>query len=191
MTSKLNKLLLTKRNVFNLDDMGVIWGQTKRSDTVQSARDYTKKGILKRVKRGVYVIDKSYNNLELAQKIEPLSYISGVTALSFHGLSFQYYRQIQAAALKMRVHEVDGTKFIYRQLRAAVFFNRLGLQKATFFTIASPERAIGDILYWQADFQFENLTGIDWDKLRKVGEIYQKKSVLTAIDRLERAHRYA
>jgi hypothetical protein len=37
--TKLNRLLKTNRNLVNLDDLSSIWGQTKRSDTVQSARD--------------------------------------------------------------------------------------------------------------------------------------------------------
>jgi hypothetical protein len=185
MSTKLNQLLLTRRNVFNLTDLGTIWGQAKRTDTVQSARDYAARGLLIRLKRGVYAL-AGYDPLQLAQKLEPLSYLSGITALAFHGLSFQSYQQIQAAALKTRVHTVAEQQFSYHQLQPAIFFHPLGLQSLPAFTIASPERAICDLLYWQADFPFENLTKINWNLLTKISRIYKQKTLKQKIKRLER-----
>ena len=56
---------------------------------------YLRKGKLNRIYRGIYSLNKKYSQLELAQKLQPLSYVSLHTALSIHGINFQYYSSME------------------------------------------------------------------------------------------------
>ena len=47
--------------------------------------------------------------------------------------------------------------------------------------IASKERAFLDIMYINKDYYFDNLIGIDWDKVFKILPIYNNKRMTKKI----------
>jgi predicted transcriptional regulator of viral defense system len=175
MATKVEKLLNIKQNVFTLDDLGVIWGQTKRSDTTTSARDLAKRGVLKRIKRGIYVVSgRDINSLEIANKLIVPSYITGETTLAMEGLTFQYTGKIfSVAPYNKRFHIAGHEQFVYRQMKSEVLMNRLGIKNSEGWLIASPERAMCDLIYiHKRPYPFEYFHGIDWDKLIEISKIY-------------------
>jgi predicted transcriptional regulator of viral defense system len=96
--SKIAQLYQTKKNIFTIQDLGVIWQQDQRSKLIESIKYYLRKGPLKKIQRGLYYLGEDYDNFELAQKIIPASYISFYTALAKHGIIFQYYKTKHSAA---------------------------------------------------------------------------------------------
>ena len=186
MSTKLTKLLQSGRQVFNLDDLGIIWGQKKRSDTRQSARDYAAQGSLKRLKPGVYALPHvDLDTYAIANKILAPSYVTGLSILTDAGLSYQYTDKVFSIALYNKSYEVDGSNFIYSQAKPSVLFNSLGLDEKAKFSIASTERAIADLIYLsKGQYPFEKVEGIDWDLLESCGEIYDCAFVLREIGRL-------
>jgi hypothetical protein len=181
--SKINDLLLSGRTIWTLDDMSVIWGQTKRSDTAQSAKHYARSGNLIRIRRGVYALPNAQlSPVEVANKLVVPSYLTGESVLKKSGASFQASTNITSAALVPRKITLGEVSYIYHKLNSQVFFNTLGINDAT----ATLERAVADLIYiFGGRYQFEDLSGVDWGKLHEIGQIYGKKSVLTHIKKLE------
>ena len=189
--TKLNDLLSTNKTVFTLDDLSVIWGQDKRSNTSQSAKEYAKAGELIRLRRGLYTLPKAKPTpAEIAGKLVTPSYLTGETVLKKTGLSFQIDNRITSVALVSRKIELSGTVYTYYKFNEDIFFNPFGLINEDGMTVASRERAIADLIYLNGGgYPFEDLTGINWQDLKEIGKIYEKKSVLVNIRKLEK--RYA
>jgi len=188
--TKLNELLSTNKTIFTLDDLSVIWGQDKRSNTYQSAKEYARAGKLVRLRRGLYTLPKARpTEVEIANKLVSPSYLTGETILKKYGLSFQIGYQITSAALVSRTISLDNTTYIYYKFNEEIFFNPCGVSDKDGVTSASRERAIGDLIYLYGEgYPFENLNKIDWHELKEIGKIYGKKSVMRNIKKLERRY---
>jgi hypothetical protein len=183
-------LLKCGHNVFNMDDLGLVWGQQKRSDTVQSARDYARKGELTRLRRGLYALDPQIIQIEeVAGRAFTPSYITGETVLAMKGLIFPATTEIHCAALKTKKITIGNSEIIYHMLRPKVFYDMAGIENRDNFTVASLERAIADLIYiYDGKYDFERLYDVDWDKLTEIGKIYQKNVVTKRINDLWRKH---
>ena len=188
--TKLNELLSSNKTVFTLDDLSVIWGQDKRSNTYQSAKEYARAGKLVRLRRGLYTLPKAKpTQAEIANKLITPSYLTGETILKKYGLSFQISYQVTSAALVSRKIPLDSAIYIYYQLNEEIFYNPCGVRDEGGVTAASRERAIGDLIYLYGEKnRFENLAGIDWQELEEIGKIYGKKSVIENIKKLEKKY---
>ncbi len=184
--SKLNNLLLSGRRIWTLDDMSVIWGHTKRTDTIQSAKQYARSGDLTRIRAGIYALpNEKVTATEIAGKLVVPSYITGESILRKHGASFQLSSQVTSAALKSRKITVEDTVYIYHKLHDKIFYNPLGVIENE----ATLERAVADLIYiFGGRYRFEDLSGVDWGTLREIGEIYGKKSVVKNIMELEKLY---
>jgi predicted transcriptional regulator of viral defense system len=190
MQNKMKLLLKSGRNVFNMDDLGLVWGQNKRSDTVQSARDYARKGELTRLRRGLYAIDSHDIQIEeVAGRAITPSYVTGETVLAMHGLIFPATTEVHCAALKTKRISVKGSEIIYHMLKPEVFYDNIGVENRPNFAVASLERAIADLIYvYGGKYDFERLHDVDWDKLSEIGKIYQKNVVAARINDLRRKY---
>jgi predicted transcriptional regulator of viral defense system len=190
MQNKMKLLLKSGHNVFNMDDLGLVWGQNKRSDTVQSARDYARKGELTRLRRGLYAVDPQNIQIEeVAGRAFTPSYVTGETVLAMKGLIFPATTEIHCAALKPKKITVGNTEIIYHMLKPEVFYNTIGIENRNNFAVASLERAIADLIYiYDGKYDFERLHDVEWDKLVEIGKIYQKNVVVERIDDLRRKY---
>jgi predicted transcriptional regulator of viral defense system len=186
--SKLKKLLTSGRNIFTLEDMSVIWGQKQITDTSQSAKQYARRGELSRLRRGVYVLPNAKPTPpEIASKIVNPSYLTGESVLKKHASSFQFDNRITSAALISKRVNVRDVEYVYYKLDERIFFDDFGVfPDQNNVMTACFERAIADLIYITGGkFAFEDLTGVDWDKLNEIGKIYGKKSVLNNIAKLK------
>jgi len=189
--TKLNELLLTNKTVFTLDDLSVIWGQSKRSNTSQSAKEYARAGELIRLRRGLYALPKTAPApTVVAGKLVTPSYMTGETVLKKYGLTYQMDNRVTSAALVSRKIELGGTVYVYYKFHENIFFNPRGVSDEGGVTMATRERAIADLVYLHGDhYPFEDLSGVDWPELMEIGKIYEKKSVVENIIKMEK--RYA
>jgi hypothetical protein len=186
--TKLNELLSSNKTVFTLDDLSIIWGQDKRSNTFQSAKEYARAGKLVRLRRGLYTLPKAKpTSAEIANKLITPSYLTGETILKKHGLSFQMSNQVTSAALVSRKISLNNTLYIYYLINEEIFYNPYGVINEDGVTGACCERAIGDLIYlYGENYPFEDLTDINWQELKEIGKIYGKKSVAENIKKLEK-----
>jgi len=187
--TKLNQLLKLDQTVFTIDDLSVVWGQNKRSDTVQSIRNYVKSGKIYRLKRGLYSTQKTPDIFCVANKIIPPSYVTGLTVLIKNGLSFQASDTIHNAAKYHKKITVSNQIFLYQKLDERILFNSSGLEFTNGALFATTERAICDMFYWNEKVEIDFYNSINWDRLSNLAQLYNKKTVVSRVAILQKKHR--
>jgi len=181
---KIEKLLVLHKNVFTTQDLSVIWGISEKTKLWEVIKYYLRKKKLYKIYRGIYSLDKKYLEFELAQKLKPFSYISLHTALSIHGINFQYYSSIHSVSMISKKYMVAGIEYSYHQIKDFIFYNKLGLIDKKTYILACKERAICDSLYIWPRMNMDHLEAVDEEKLYQIALIYKNKRLLNDIQRL-------
>jgi predicted transcriptional regulator of viral defense system len=168
----LSTILRQTQTVFTITELRLMWGGIDAATARKRISYYLQTRALYPIKRGLYGKDKDYDRYEMATKIFTPAYISFETVLSRSGVIFQYNSQIFVASYQSREMLVDGQKLVYRTLKPAILTNALGVIQMEHYAIASPERALLDIIYLNARTTFDQLSLIDWEKVFSILPVY-------------------
>jgi len=159
------------RTVFGLRDIGMLVGERRADNLKARVNYYVSKGVIRAVRRGVYVKDP-YSVEELAGRIYTPSYISLESVLRRAGVVFQYSSVTTAVSYLSRSIVVDGNELAYRKIKNDVLVNTRGVTREGNVSIATPERAFLDRLYLSKDFYFDNTDVLDRDTVEELLDIY-------------------
>ncbi|MBU2564440.1 hypothetical protein KKA23_02570 [Patescibacteria group bacterium] len=176
----LSTILRSKKTVFSFKDIVLLWGDSGNAARVR-LNYYLRNNSLYHIRQGLYAKDKDYDKRELATRIYTPAYISFETVSGFSGLTFQYYSQIFVASYLTREIEIDNQKYSFRKIKNTVLTNKAGIENRGEYLIASKERAFLDIMYINKDYYFDNLIGIDWDKVFEILPIYNNKRMMKKV----------
>ena len=132
---------------------------------------FTKTGRIRRLRSGVYA-KPDYNPLELANKVYKPSYISLETVLFRGGIVFQTYQTIFVVSYLTRTLTIDHQDIQLRKMKEVVLTNMAGIDPQTGYFMASLERAFLDAIYIYRDYHFDNLEGVNWEKVESLKGIY-------------------
>ena len=179
--NKIETLLKSTQKIFSTKDLGLLWNISNRAKLKENIKYYLRKQRLKKIYKGIYTLEDNYHELELAQNLVPISYISYHTALKIHGINFQYSSEIHACALKSKSIKIKTQIFKYHQIKEEIFFNNLGISKKNNYLLANPERSICDALYLNPSLDFSNLENINHEHLLEIAEIYKRKTLIKEI----------
>lgn len=185
-SSNIEKLALSEKRVFTTQDLAVLWRIPQRRRLIELIKYYLREKRLIHISKGVYAYRGDFTPLDVAQKLVPLSYISLYTASQINGLTFQYYETIYAVSLTSRKYKVGGKQYIYYRVKESIFYNQTGLINNGRYIMANKERTITDCLYVFPQFAFDNLYGVDKEKLLTLAEIYDNKSLEKRVKELAR-----
>lgn len=177
----LEVLLRSPQTVFSTKDAALFWGEEKQTIITARLHKYVKTGKLINVHRGFYVKDKNYNRFELATRIYTPSYISFETVLGRAGITFQYYGNIFVASYINREIEVDGQKISFIRMKDYVLSNTVGIEHEDGIATATKERAFLDRVYVSRQYYFDNLGGVDRNKVFEILPIYHNKRMEKAV----------
>lgn len=154
-------------------------------------------GKLVPVTRGIYETDRAIPGYCLAPIIYGPSYLSFTFALSFHGLIPEAVYQFTSATLgkrRTKIYETPFGMYTYRDVPESAYSAGLlyRTENGYAFLIASPEKAICDMLYQisplhsQHDLEqylFEDLrmaredfSRLDWQDLSEIADRYHRKN---------------
>ena len=182
----LTAILRSPKTVFTHEDIGMLWGEPGSGATRVRLSSYVRHGKLHRIRRGLYAKADDYNRLELATRIFTPSYVSFETILSREGITFQYYSQIFVASYLTREIVVDGQAYSVRRIKNPILVNPLGVEQREESSLATKERAFLDTLYIHTDYQFDNLGGLDWDKVFEMLPIYRNQRMAKKVRQLHK-----
>ena len=180
----LTTILRSNKTVFTPKDIALLWQDSNIDAARVRLSYYVRKGDLFRIRRGVYTKNKEYDKLELATRIFTPSYVSFETVLAREGLIFQYQTNIQVASYLGREIEVDGQVYCYKKIKNTILTDSVGVEILNETSIATKERAFLDTLYTNADYYFDNLLSLDWDKVFAILPIYNNKRMTKIVDKL-------
>ena len=177
-------ILRSPKTVFTLRDIVLLWGETSAGSVRVRLNQYVRRGKLCRLRKGFYVKDKNYNKLEFAARLYPPAYVSFETILARAGLIFQFHAQISIASYLTREVEVDGQVYSFRKIKMPILTNPIGVVNENETSFATTERAFLDTFYIHGDYHFDNLSGLDWNKVLDMLPIYQNQSMEKRVRRL-------
>jgi predicted transcriptional regulator of viral defense system len=185
IAEKLLKLTGSGKTVYSTADLTLYFQNEKKNKLWVNISRMLKKGYLKHIRRGLYCLEKTeINKLELAGKLKKDSYISFETVLAQAGVIFQWYDEIFSVADRNSFLENEFGKFRYRRLPKKLLADKTGIVNKGNYFIATPERALCDKIYKDGLVYFDDVTGLDKEKLRAVAKIYGNKRVVKDIKKL-------
>lgn len=180
----LEAILRSPKTVFTSKDVALLWGESSTQAVRVRLSYYVRHGKLYRVRQGLYAKDKKYSKLELATRIYAPSYVSFETVLAQEGVIFQFHSKISIASYLTRDIEVDGQAYSFQRIKTSVLTNSQGVENRDETSFATKERAFLDTLYIHVDYHFDNLNGLDWNKVFDMLSIYQNQSMERRVRRL-------
>lgn len=138
-------------------DLAFLRQMSRESSAVidQNVKRWLAAGVLVRLRRGMYALAEHLRRADiplprLANDLYPPSYLTGVWALSFHGLIPDVAREYTSATRRrpQRFTNAFGT-FSYRHLHDRLFWGFGTIRSGEVdFQCATPEKALLDHWYW-------------------------------------------
>ena len=171
------------RTAFSSRSIALLINEQRNVSLTKRLNYYVKKGLLLNPRKGVYT-KRNYNPEELAGLVFVPSYISLEYVLQKAGVVFQYDSAITSVSYLNREIEMAGQAFRYRQVKREVLYNLDGIERIDNINMASPERALLDMLYLDAECYFDNLNGIKKKSLLKLLPIYNSARLNERIEKL-------
>ncbi|MEK9154232.1 MAG: type IV toxin-antitoxin system AbiEi family antitoxin domain-containing protein [Patescibacteria group bacterium] len=165
-------LMRSKSTIFTTKDVSLLWQESDVNFVRKKLYRYVKAGKLYSVRKGVYAKYKNYEKYELATKIFTPAYVSFETVLTHAGIVFQFYNQVFVASYLTREFTIDEQVYVLKKVKDTILTNQSGIDVRDNYFIASPERAFLDVVYLNKAYHFDNLSGIDWDKVDEILPIY-------------------
>jgi hypothetical protein len=166
------ELMRAKSTVFTTSEIALLWGESNVQMVRKKLYRYVKTDKLFSLRKGIYTKDKKYDKYELATKILTPAYVSLETVLARAGVIFQFYSQIFITSYLTREITIDGQTYSFKKIKDTILTNRSGIEGKDNYFIATPERALLDVLYLNKDYHFDNLDNIDWQKVNAILPIY-------------------
>lgn len=162
----ISKLKSVGKKVYRISELAKILDVKEKSLRTIILR-LTKRGVLRRVGRGLYsVFDDMIDPEEIACQLYYPSYISLKTVLSKAGIINQIPRVIQCVTLRKTYKtKVAGIVVSYHQIKKDLFFGYYLKEGAL---IAYPEKALLDLLYFASlGREYFSPREIDLSKINK------------------------
>jgi len=177
------ELYKAKNTVFTTREISLLLNDPNRDSLKSKVNYYAKKGVIRQVRRGIYVKDE-YDKFELATKIYVPSYISLETVLQEEGVIFQHYEKTFVVSYLSRSLAVDGHSLVFRRVKNRLLLNSFGLIRKENYAIATKERAFLDSLYLYHEYHFDNLDALDKKKVIELSVVYQNKQLLRKVKKI-------
>ena len=182
------KLLKSGQTVFSTQDLAILWAISDTNYLKTKIYRLTNSGTLKRIRRGIYALDKDYNRFELANKLVSPSYVSLQTVLAQKGVLFQYDSTIYSIAGRSIQASIREQTFVYKKIKDDIMLVRQGTEVENGVTMATLERAILDMLYLEKDCYFDNPNSVDWDKCFSLAKMYNNTKLNQRLTKLYEAY---
>jgi predicted transcriptional regulator of viral defense system len=173
---RFSQIAASNERVFHADDLANLWQITNENTLRITLKRYVDQGLLFRIKKGLFSLEEPHKVdawLLGVKFLHRWAYISTESVLTQQGIINQQPSQITLVSGVSRRFSVGGRNYYSRQLQKKYLFNSAGIKKdqnAKVF-VATLERAVADMLYFNPHFYFDGQRLINW---HKVGEIQEK-----------------
>jgi len=177
----IKQLLDTNKTVFKTSEFSIIFGIENKNTIKNILQRMKKSWVLYYHGMNIWSIKKTdYDRYEFASKIRKRSYISFETVLQKAWIIFQdYSNTITLASDNSLEKKIENTNYIFHKLNDKILKNPVGIKNIeNKYMIASAERAICDMIYLSKNYHFDNINGLDIDRLEEIKDIYNQSTIL-------------
>lgn len=165
------KIATLNEVIFHVDDLANLWGIKNENTLHTTLKRYAKQGLLFRIYRGFYSIkpvDKLDPYLLGLKAIHGHGYISAETVLINSGIIQQSINEITLISSKSAKFSIGGNNYRSRRLADKYLYNPAGVKEKDGIKIASMERAVADLLYFNPRAYFDAGNLINWKKVKLI-----------------------
>jgi predicted transcriptional regulator of viral defense system len=168
---KIKGLLRDSRKLYHTQDLAVLWGIDNANTLYTNIKRYVKRGLLNKIHKGFYST-VSLNAVDPVclgiVGLHRYGYVSTESILAKEGLIFQDVRYITLVSDVSERFEIAGHKFLARRMKDDYLYNEVGIIVKENVRIASVERAVADMLYFNPNYHFDAKSSIDWKKVEEI-----------------------
>ncbi|MFA5994299.1 MAG: hypothetical protein WC823_05045 [Parcubacteria group bacterium] len=157
--------------LFHAGDLANLW-QIKNSNTLHTTlKRYAQEGLIIRIQRGLYSllpVEKIDSRLLGLKALHRYAYVSTETILAQEGIIFQNIPQITLVSSISQKFVIGNNQYTCRKLADRFLFNDAGIIIKSGMQIATVERAVADLLYFNPRYYFDAKNLINWKKVRAI-----------------------
>lgn len=162
-------LLKQERQIFHTQDLMVLWSIFNKNTLYTTIKRYMQKGILYSIQKGLYstVPVNQLDDWELGVRtLHNYSYISCETILHNEGYISPYVYKTALISNHTKQFTINEKYFYSRKLPNEFLYNTTGITLDKDIYVASPERAIADLLYFNPSMYFDR--PINWLRVKTI-----------------------
>jgi hypothetical protein len=168
---RISELLKLDRKIYHTNDLALLWGISNKNTLYTAIKRYVQKGILLPIYKGLYatVPIKELNPLELGKAIiHRYAYLSTESVLAQAGIITQVtYAYTFVSSQSNRV-TVGSMSFLFRKIKDEYLYNPVGITNQRGNFVATTERAVADMLYFNPKYHFDFAELIDFEKVKHI-----------------------
>jgi hypothetical protein len=168
---RINELIKSDRKLFHTNDLALLWKISNRNTLYTTIKRYVDKGVLIPIYKGLYstVPVAQLNPLELGRAvIHSYAYLTTESVLAQAGIISQATYAYTFAASRSTKVTAGPFSFIFRRLKDEFLYNPAGIVNDGGIFIATPERAVADMLYINPRYHFDFTQSIDFEKVKRL-----------------------
>lgn len=168
---RINELIKIDRKLYHTNDLAVLWDIANKNTLYTTISRYVKKGVLIPVYKGLYstIPLNEINPLELGRAIiHRYTYLSTESVLSQSGIISQVIYPYTFVSEQPRKVSIGALFYLYRKMKPQYLFNPAGIIDDHGIAVASPERAVADMLYYNPSYYFDHHEKIDYKKVNAI-----------------------
>lgn len=168
---RMSELLRLDRKIYHTNDLAILWGIANKHNLYMTITRYIDKGILIPIYKGLYstVPLSSLDPLELGKAIiHRYTYLTTESVLSQVGVISQSVYDYTFVADQSKRVSVGQWSFRFRRLKDECLYNPSGIENRNGIFVATPERAVADMLYFNPKYHFDVKDPIDFDKVKSI-----------------------
>ncbi len=168
---RINKLIKTDSNIYHTNDLAILWNMANKNTLYTTIKRYVKNGVLIPIYKGLYstVPISQLDPLKLGKAvIHRYTYLTTESVLGQAGIISQAtYAFTFVSSLSKKV-KVGNYSFLFRKLKDGFLYNPTGIENKNGNFVATTERAVADLLYYNPKYHFDFSESIDFDKVKRM-----------------------
>lgn len=170
-SERISILARQENPIFHAQDLARLWNIQSSNTLHTLLKRYNERGLLFRIYKGLY-------SLQSLDKIDPMllgikalhsyAYVSTETILTQEGFIMQIIPQYTLVSNRSMDFTIDHHDFKSRQLQDKYLYNPTGIYEKNGILIATVERALADLFYFNPNIYLDGIERVDFKKLKKV-----------------------
>jgi predicted transcriptional regulator of viral defense system len=168
---RISELIKVDRKIFHTRDLAILWGISNKNTLYTTIKRYVQKGVLIPIYKGLYstVPIHQLDPLEVGHAIiHRYTYLSTETVLAQAGVIYQTTYAYTFITSQSRKVSLGSWTYLFRKLKDDYLYNSTGILRQNGKFVATIERAVADMLYYNPKYHFDVPDKIDFNKVREI-----------------------
>lgn len=168
---RIDALLKQEKKFFHTNDLALLWDIQVPNTLYTTIKRYVQKGVLTRIHKGFYSVVpiEELNPVELGiGYLHSFAYLSTESILVENGVIFQTSDYITLVSGVSKKFTIGTYSFLVRKMKDEFLYQTIGITERDGIKVATLERAVADMLYFNPEFNFDNRKVINWRSVKEI-----------------------